>query len=176
MFLNRLDDQTRHRAATGGSGPFITISARLGIARSLRSRLKWRFRSTFPAFRKNRLLSMRHTRKPIVFHVATSRERSDRVVAAQWTRSLRSRLVCYRQGCLMPLMTRQTRPRLRARLISKFSHARSKWLLEEGARQTNSSPGRRTKLRPCESARPDSPWRARTRPESSRSGSSRSPW
>ena len=34
----------------------------------------------------------------------------------------------------------------------------------------------RTRLRPCESVQPDSRWRARTGPESSRSGSSRWPW
>ena len=44
----------------------------------------------------------------------------------------------------MPYMTRQTRPRLRARLSGHFSYARSKWLLAEGASQTNFAHGRGT--------------------------------
>ena len=45
---------------------------------------------------------MRHARKPIVFNAATSRERSDRVESPdERTRSLRSRLVCGRQGAFM---------------------------------------------------------------------------
>ena len=66
---------------------------------------------------------------PIIVNIATSRERSDRVVDLLSMRHARKPIIVNGRadpvtafpagllpvGCLMPLMTHQTRPRLRAR-------------------------------------------------------------